>query len=226
MEELELDVSMFQGLSLPMRKSLTEQGIPNLLSPQEAATINLNVGDEVRQVRTVRSALDAGLQPGDQVGPDIMPLPVDPYEGNVPVQTPSPSPEPSELDIKSPDLVDPNTVKVDTPQLDQAESEINMILGLGGLTFERQKELLDMKGKIALERDAIQARTRENIARYNANALREAEVAKALTMVAYKANRPDAELVNAIMSPMSGLSSLYKAVGPVQGANIQLPRGN
>ena len=72
----------------------------------------------------------------------------------------------------------------------------------------------------------IQARTRENIARYNANALREAEVAKALTMVAYKANRPDAELVDAIMSPMSGLSSLYKAVGPVQGANIQLPRGN
>ena len=33
-------------------------------------------------------------------------------------------------------------------------------------------------------------------------------------MVAYKANRPDAELVDAIMSPMSGLSSLYKAVGP------------
>ena len=226
MEELELDVSMFQGLSLPMRKSLTEQGIPNLLSPQEAATINLNVGDEVRQVRTVRSALDAGLQPGDQVGPDIMPLPVDPYEGNVPVQTPSPSPEPSELDIKSPDLVDPDTVNVDTPQLDQAESEIDKILAIPGLTFERQKELLDMKGKIALERDAIQARTRENIARYNANALREAEVAKALTMVAYKANRPDAELVNAIMSPMSGLSSLYKAVGPVQGANIQLPRGN
>ncbi len=222
----ELDVSMFQGLPLPMRQSLTRQGIPNLLSPQEVVTINLNVGDEVPQVRTVRSALDAGLQPGDQVGPDIMPLPVDPYEGNVPVQTPSPSPEPSVLGIKSPDLVDPNTVKVDTSQLDQAESDIDKILAIPGLTFERQKELLDMKGKIALERDAIQARTRENIARYNANALREAEVAKALTMVAYKANRPDAELVDAIMSPMSGLSSLYKAVGPVQAADIQLPRGN
>ena len=222
----ELDVSMFQGLPLPMRESLTRQGIPNLLSPQEAVTINLNVGDEAPQVRTVRSAQQAGVQPGDQVGPDVMPLPVDPYEGNVPVQSPSPSPEPSELEIQTPDLVDPNSVKVDTPELDKAESDLEKILAIPGLTFERQKELLEMKGRIALERDAIQARARENIARYNANALREAEVAKALTMVAYKANRPDTELVNAIMSPMSGLSSLYKAVGPVQGANIQLPRGN
>ena len=222
----ELDVSMFQGLPLPMRESLTRQGIPNLLSTQEAATINLNVGDEVPQVQTVRSAQQARVQPGDQVGPDIMPLPVDPYEGNVPVQSPSPSPEPGELDIQTPDLVDPNSVQVDTPELDQAESDLEKILAIPGLTFERQKELLEMKGRIALERDAIQARTRENIARYNANALREAEVAKALTMVAYKANRPDAELVDKIMSPMSGLSSLYKAVGPVQGANIQLPRGN
>ena len=222
----ELDVSMFQGLPLPMRESLTRQGIPNLLSRQEAATINLNVGDEAPQVQTVRSAQQARVQPGDQVGPDIMPLPVDPYEGNVPVQNPSPSPESGELEIQTPDLVDPNSVQVDTPQLDQAESDIDKILAIPGLTFERQKELLEMKGRIALERDAIQARTRENIARYNANALREAEVAKALTMVAYKANRPDAELVGQIMSPMSGLSSLYKAVGPVQGANIQLPRGN
>jgi len=37
--------------------------------------------DEVPQVRTVRSAQQARVQPGDQVGPDIMPLPVDPYEG-------------------------------------------------------------------------------------------------------------------------------------------------
>ena len=222
----ELDVSMFQGLPLPMRESLTRQGIPNLLSPQETATINLNVGDEAPQVQTVRSAQQARVQPGDQVGPDIMPLPVDPYEGNVPVQNPSPSPESGELEIQTPDLVDPNSVQVDTPQLDQAESDIDKILAIPGLTFERQKELLEMKGRIALERDAIQARTRENIARYNANALREAEVAKALTMVAYKANRPDAELVSSIMSPMSGLSSLYKAVGPVQGANIQLPKRN
>ena len=219
----EIDVSMFQGLSLPMLESLTRQGIPNLLSPEEAANIRLNVGDEAPQVRTVRSAQQARVQPGDQVGPDIMPLPVDPYEGNVPVQ--SPSPEPGELDIKSPDLVDPNTVKVDTPQLDKAESDIDKLLELGGLTFERQKELLELKGRIALERDAIQARTRENIARYNANALREAEVAKALTMVAYKANRPDAELVGELMSPMSGLSSLYKAVS-FETPTFQMPRGN
>ena len=139
----ELDVSMFQGLPLPMRESLTRQGIPNLLSPQEAATINLNVGDEAPQVQTVRSAQQARVQPGDQVGPDIMPLPVDRYEGNVPVQSPSPSPEPGELDIKSPDLVDPNTVKVDTPELDQAESDIDKILAIPGLTFERQEELLE-----------------------------------------------------------------------------------
>ena len=221
----ELDVSMFQGLPLPMRQSLTRQGIPNLLSTQEAATINLNVGDEVPQVQTVRSAQQARVQPGDQVGPDIMPLPVDPYEGNVPVQSPSPSPEPGELDIQTPDLVDPNSVQVDTPELDQAESDLEKILAIPGLTFERQKELLEMKGRIALERDAIQARTRENIARYNANALREAEVAKALTMVAYKANRPDAELVDKIMSPMSGLSSLYKAVS-FETPTFQMPRGN
>jgi hypothetical protein len=221
----ELDVSMFQGLPLPMRQSLTRQGIPNLLSTQEAATINLNVGDEVPQVQTVRSAQQARVQPGDQVGPDIMPLPVDPYEGNVPVQSPSPSPEPGELDIQTPDLVDPNSVQVDTPELDQAESDLEKILAIPGLTFERQKELLEMKGRIALERDAIQARTRENIARYNANALREAEVAKALTMVAYKANRPDAELVGQIMSPMSGLSSLYKAVS-FETPTFQMPRGN
>ena len=65
----ELGVSMFQGLPLPMRESLTRQGIPNLLSPQETATINLNVGDEAPQVQTVRSAQQARVQPGDQVGP-------------------------------------------------------------------------------------------------------------------------------------------------------------
>ena len=81
------------------------------------------------------------------------------------------------------------------------------------------------RSRIALERDAIQARTRENIARYNANALREAEVTKALTMVAYKANRPDAELVKEIMSPMSGLSPLYKAVS-FETPTFQMPRGN
>ena len=221
----ELDVSMFQGLPLPMRESLTRQGIPNLLSPEEAGTVRLNVGDEAPQVQTVRSAQQARVQPGDQVGPDVMPLPVDPYEGDVPVQTPSPSPEPGELDIKSPDLVDPNSVVVSTPDLDSTEAQIDKILQIPGLTFERQKELLEMKGRIALERDAIQARTRENIARYNANALREAEVAKALTMVAYKANRPDAELVDKIMSPMSGLSSLYKAVS-FETPTFQMPRGN
>ena len=215
----ELDVSMFQNLPLPMRQSLTRQGIPNLLSPEEATTVRTNVGDEVGQVTT--NALEGGVQVGDQVGPEAMPLPVDPYP--VSTNVPDSSPEGEEMpDIKSPDLVDPEGSDTTTSgKLDKLESDIDKILKIPGLTFERQKELLEMKGKIALQRDAIEARTRENIARYNANALREAEVAKALTFVAYKASRPDSELVSQLMSPMSGLSSLYKAVGPVRGSNIQ-----
>ena len=87
---------------------------------------------------------------------------------------------------------------------------------------EQEQAIEGLRAKTALEKRKID----ENIAKCNANALREAEVARALTMVAYKASRPDTELVQAFMSPMSGLSSLYKAVGPVQGANIQLPRSN
>ena len=215
----ELDVSMFQNLPLPMRQSLTRQGIPNLLTPEEANTVRTNVGDEVGQVPT--NALEGGVQVGDEVGPEVMPLPVDPYQ--VTRNGQDPSPEGGQMpDIKSPDLVDPEgSGTTATGKLDQLESDIDKILKIPGLTFERQKELLEMKGKIALQRDAIEARTRENIARYNANALREAEVAKALTLVAYKASRPDSDLVSQFMSPMSGLSSLYKAVGPVSGPNIQ-----
>lgn len=215
----ELDVSMFQNLPLPMRQSLTRQGIPNLLSPEEATTVRTNVGDEVGQVTT--NALEGGVQVGDQVGPEAMPLPVDPYRESTNVLDPS-SKEEEMPDIKSPDLVDPEgNGTTASGKLDKLESDIDKILKIPGLTFERQKELLEMKGKIALQRDAIEARTRENIARYNANALREAEVAKALTLVAYKASRPDSELVGQFMSPMSGLSSLYKAVGPVSPTNIQ-----
>ena len=65
----ELDVSMFQNLPLPMRQSLTRQGIPNLLSPEEATTVRMNVGDEVGQVTT--NALEGGVQVGDQVGAQV-----------------------------------------------------------------------------------------------------------------------------------------------------------
>ena len=95
--------------------------------------------------------------------------------------------------------------------------------------FEIEKERILLRQQFDIAREKIRAQTAlekkqidENIAKYQANALREAEVAKALTLVAYKANRPDAELVGQFMSPMSGLSSLYKAVGPVQGTNIQI----
>lgn len=215
----ELDVSMFQSLPLPMRESLTRQGIPNLLSQEEAAVIRLNAGDESVQPQPVMSAQQAGVQPGDQVGPEAMPLPVDPYN-------PTPAPEsgqPEPAPTPSSDI-DTSTIKTDTGALDELESDIDKILELGGLTFERQKELLEMKGRIALERDTIQARTQENIRKYEANARREAEIAKALTFVAYKANRPDAELVGQLMSPMSGMSSLYQSRGPVPSSNVETGR--
>ena len=82
---------------------------------------------------------------------------------------------------------------------------------------QQELQIESMRAKTALEKKQID----ENIAKYQANALREAEVAKALTLVAYKASRPDSELVGQFMSPMSGLSSLYKAVGPVSRTNIQ-----
>ena len=218
-----MDLNELQSLPLPMRLTLTEQGVPNLLSQEEGALIRLNVGDEKTQ--PVMSAQEAGVQVGDQVGPESMPLPVDPYEGTNPtVVMAAAKDDPGDMSTVPQTRVD----KIDVPQSGLGEvgaKILEEIRNLPAEQFERKKELLDILGRIVYERDVLQARTRENIARYNANAIREAEVAKALTMVAYKANRPDAELVDKIMSPMSGLSSLYKAVS-FETPTFQMPRGN
>ena len=214
-----MDLNELQSLPLPMRMSLTEQGIPNLLSQEESTSINLNVGDD--ETQPVMSALEAGVQVGDQVGPESMPLPVNPYEGpDQPVVMAAAKDDPGDMST----VPQTRTEKIDIPQsgLGKVGTQIlEEIRNLPAEQFERKKELLDILGKLVYQRDILQARTRENIAKYEANARREAEVAKALTFVAYKASRPDSELVSQIMSPMSGLSSLYKAVGPVSRTNIQ-----
>ena len=181
----------------------------------------------MNKTQPVMSALEGGVQVGDQVGPESMPLPVNPYEGldQTVMKAAAKDDDPGDMSTVPQTRID----KIDVPQSGLGEVGTKILEEIKNLPadqFERKKELLNILGKIAYERDILQARTRENIAKYEANARREAEVAKALTLVAYKANRPDAELVDKIMSPMSGLSSLYKAVGPVQGANIQLPRRN
>lgn len=217
-----MDLNELQSLPLPMRLTLTEQGVPNLLSQEEGAFINLNVGDEKTQ--PVMSAQEAGVQVGDQVGPESMPLPVDPYEGpNQPVVMAAAKDDPGDMST----VPQTRTDKIDVPQggLGKVGNQIlDEIRNLPAEQFERKKELLDILGKLVYERDVLQARTRENIAKYEANARREAEIAKALTFVAYKANRPDAELIGQLMSPMSGTSSLYQSRGAISPSNIQTGR--
>lgn len=224
-----------------MRQVLQDSGIPNInLDPSERITIQI-APDEPAPVQITTQPYTTPARPqqpvstspmqgqpyqvGDLVGyesGDTVPVSnKDPY---VPQPQPQPKPEPvpveatgtADINKAIQDLVD----LVRTGQISKQEYEIRKQEIILRQQFDIEREKL--RAQTALEKKQID----ENIARYQANALREAEVAKALTLVAYKANRPDAELVNSIMSPMSGLSSLYKAVGPVQGANIQLPRGN
>ena len=224
-----------------MRQVLQDSGIPNIsLDPSERITIKI-APDEPAPVPITTQPYTTAAQPqqpvstsptqgqpyqvGDLVGyesGDTVPVSnKDPY---VPQPQPQPKPEPVPIESTSP--ADVNK---------QLQELIDAVLSnkISRQEFEIRKEEILLRQQFDIEREKLRAKTAlekkqidENIARYQANALREAEVAKALTMVAYKANRPDAELVSSIMSPMSGLSSLYKAVGPVQGANIQLPRRN
>ena len=224
-----------------MRQVLKDSGIPNIkLDPSERITIQI-APDEPAPVPITTQPYTAPARPqqpvstspmqgqpyqvGDLVGyesGDTVPASnKDPY-----VPQPQPQPKPETVPIESTGPADINKAIADlvdlvrTGQISKQEYEIRKQEIILRQQFDIEREKL--RAKTALEKKQID----ENIARYQANALREAEVAKALTLVAYKANRPDAELVNSIMSPMSGLSSLYKAVGPVQGANIQLPRRN
>tara|TARA_Y100000004_G_scaffold74646_1_gene83877 strand:- start:6476 stop:7186 length:711 start_codon:yes stop_codon:yes gene_type:complete len=225
-----------------MRQVLQDSGIPNIsLDPSERITVNVApdepapvpittqpyVPPTAQQQQPVSSSPMQGqpYQVGDLVGYE--PSDTVPVSNNQPyVPQPKPQPKPEVVPVESTERSDLNN---------QLRELIDAVLTnkISRQEFEIRKEEILLRQKFDMERERLRAQTAlekkqidENIARYQANALREAEVAKALTMVAYKANRPDAELVSAIMSPMSGLSSLYKAVGPVQGANIQLPRGN
>jgi len=223
-----------------MRQVLQDSGIPNIkLDPSERITIQI-APDEPAPVpiTTVPFAAQQQQQPvstspmqgqpyqeGDLVGygGDDMP-PASDNSTYIPQPKPQPKAEP--VPVESTGTADINkaiedlTNAVLTGQISKQEYEIRKQEIILRQQFDIERERL--RAKTALEKKQID----ENIAKYQANALREAEVAKALTLVAYKANRPDAELVGQFMSPMSGLSSLYKAVGPVQGTNIQLPRGN
>jgi hypothetical protein len=225
-----------------MRQVLQDSGIPNInLDPSERITIqvapeeapapvsintqpyeqpssppgiNYDVPDGVDPLRVAQQE-GRPYQVGDQVGYD------QPY-----VPQPQPQSSPTVMDVPA---SGPESIDAEIKRL----SEALLNGSISRREFEIRAQELELRQKFNLEREQLRARTAlekkkidENIAKYQANALREAEVAKALTLVAYKASRPDTELVQAFMSPMSGLSSLYKAVGPVQGANIQLPRSN
>ena len=223
-----------------MRQVLQDSGIPDIkLDPSERITIRIapdepapvpitNVPFAAQQQQQPVSTSPMQGQPyqeGDLVGygGDDMP-PVS--NNNTYIPQPKPQPKAEPIPVESTGTADINkaiedlTNAVLTGQISKQEYEIRKQEIILRQQFDIERERL--RAKTALEKKQID----ENIARYQANALREAEVAKALTLVAYKANRPDAELVGQFMSPMSGLSSLYKAVGPVQGTNIQLPRGN
>ena len=226
-----------------IQRLFTEIGTPGLsMDPSTGIQIN-RFPEEVLIAQAQTSAPQAnqpgfGYQIGQQVGGpeyNVVPtsqepqaLPVDEYEEPSQQQreatrTP-PRQEPEVQEIPRQSKVDEELSKTLEDFRTGKIDEIALRNRLAYLKVLQEQELAieGMRAKTALEKKQID----ENIARYQANAQREAEVAKALTLVAYKANRPDAELVSSIMSPMSGLSSLYKAVGPVQGANIQLPRGN
>lgn len=225
-----------------MRQVLQDSGIPDIkLDPSERITIQI-APDEPAPVPITTQPYTAPIQPqrqpvsisptqgepyqvGDLVGygSDDMP-PASDNSTYIPQPQPQPKPEPvpvestSQADINK--AIEDLTNAVLTGQISKQEFEIRKQEIILRQQFDIEREKL--RAQTALEKKQID----ENIAKYQANALREAEVAKALTLVAYKANRPDAELVGQFMSPMSGLSSLYKAVGPVQSTNIQLPRGN
>ena len=225
-----------------MRQVLQDSGIPNIsLDPSERITVNVApdepapvpittqpyVPPTAQQQQPVSTPPMQGqpYQVGDLVGYE--PGDTAPVSDNKPyVPQPQPQPKPEVVPVESTGTTDVN----------QAIKDLTEAVLTGKITrqeYEIRKEEILLRQKFDMERERLRAQTAlekkqidENIAKYQANALREAEVAKALTLVAFRSAKADPELVSSFMSPMSGLSSLYKAVGPVQGANIQLPRGN
>ena len=224
-------------LNQNIQQLFSELGTPNL-SMDPSAGIRINrFPEEIllaqAQPQTVVPQANQpgyGYQIGQQVGgPEFdvrtQPLPVEEY-----AEQPSSD---NESSLEVPPVEEPVT----TPPAERTGAAQQYFLetlemlakGIPDAELKRRIEFQKVLDAQELEVEKLRAQTAvekrkidENIAKYQANAIREAEVAKALTFVAYKANRPDAELVGQLMSPMSGLSSLYKAVGPVQGTNIQI----
>lgn len=220
-----------------IQRLFTEIGTPGLsMDPTSGIKIN-RFPEEVLIAQAQTSAPQAnqpgyGYQIGQNVGgPEFNAAPPSQQAQQIPVvQNESPQPERGEG--RTPSREQPEVT--DIPRQSNVDEEFSKVLEdfrtgkideialrnrLAYLKVLQDQELKieSMRAKTALEKKQID----ENIAKYQANALREAEVAKALTFVAYKASRPDSELVGQLMSPMSGLSSLYKAVGPVSRTNIQ-----
>ena len=206
-----------------IQRLFTEIGTPGLsMDPTSGIKIN-RFPEEVLIAQAQTSVPQAnqpgfGYQIGQQVGgPEYNVAPSSDQTQKVTVENNETSPrEPA--DTRTPSRPDPKPG--DIPRQSRLDEEFAAVLKdiregkldeialrnrLAYLKVLQEQELAieGMRAKTALEKKQID----ENIARYKANALREAEVAKALTLVAYKANRPDAELVGQIMSPMSGLSS-------------------
>ena len=221
-----------------MRQVLQDSGIPDIkLDPSERITIQI-APDEPEPVPittqpysqpsapTTQPMQGQQYQVGDLVGYEQSDMPATsdmPAASDNQPYVPQPQPQ-----------GDPKVVPVESTSPADLTKEIKdlteaVLSGkISRQEFEIRKEEIILRQKFDMERERLRAQTAfkkkqidENIAKYQANALREAEVAKALTLVAYKASRPDSELVSQFMSPMSGLSSLYKAVGPVQLGNIQ-----
>lgn len=220
-----------------IQRLFTEIGTPGLsMDPTSGIKIN-RFPEEVLIAQAQTSAPQAnqpgyGYQIGQNVGgPEFNMAPPSQQAQQIPVvQNESPQQERGEG--RTPPREQPEVT--DIPRQSNVQDEFSKVLEdfrtgkideialrnrLAYLKVLQDQELKieSMRAKTALEKKQID----ENIAKYQANALREAEVAKALTLVAYKASRPDSELVGQFMSPMSGLSSLYKAVGPVSRTNIQ-----
>jgi hypothetical protein len=220
-----------------IQRLFTEIGTPGLsMDPTSGIKIN-RFPEEVLIAQAQTSAPQAnqpgyGYQIGQSVGgPEFNMAPPSQQSQQIPVVN-NESPQPERGDDRTPPREKPEVT--DIPRQSKVDEELSKVLEdfrtgkideialrnrLDYLKVLQQQELQieGMRAKTALEKKQID----ENIAKYQANALREAEVAKALTLVAYKASRPDSELVSTFMSPMSGLSSLYKAVGPVSGPKIQ-----
>ena len=228
-------------LNQNIQQLFSELGTPNLsMDPSAGIRINRFPEEILLAQAQPQTVVPQANQPGYgyQIGQQVGGPEFDVQTQPIPVQSYAEQPSSdNESSLEVPPVEEPVT----TPPAQRTGAAQQYYLetikligeGIADAELERRIQFQKVLDAQELEVEKLRAQTAvekrkidENIARYQANALREAEVAKALTMVAYKANRPDAELVDKIMSPMSGLSSLYKAVGPVQGASIQLPRGN